>query len=57
MVFNLIRIGIFGKTEADTIEQFQNGYDFEEAFVAPFRPFKRQPAGEPGLDQPAHQSE
>lgn len=57
MVFNLIRIGVFGKTETDTIEQFRSGYDFEEAFAAPFRP--RQPASDeknvPG--QPAHQAE
>ncbi len=38
MVFNLIRIGIFGKTETDTIEDFRNGYDFAEAFEKPFLP-------------------
>jgi len=45
MVFNLIRIGVFGKTEADTIEQFRNCYDFEEAFVTPYRP-QPVPSGE-----------
>lgn len=38
IVFNLIRSGIFGKTENDSIEQFRNGYDFHEAFVLPFQP-------------------
>jgi len=38
IVFSLIRSGIFGKTESDSIEQFRGGYDFHEAFVAPFLP-------------------
>ena len=54
MVFNLIRIGIFGKTETDTIEQFREGYDFEEAFVAPFLPEKRSPVANPAASQTAH---
>ena len=40
MVFNLIGAGIFGKTEEDSIEDFRNVYDFEEAFVKPFAPEK-----------------
>jgi uncharacterized repeat protein (TIGR04138 family) len=40
MVFNLIGAGIFGKTEDDSIEDFKNVYDFEEAFVKPFAPAK-----------------
>ncbi len=38
IVFNLVRSGVFGKTDEDTIESFREGYDFEEAFVQPFRP-------------------
>ena len=38
MVFNLISAGIFGKTEEDSIEDFKNVYDFEDAFVKPFEP-------------------
>jgi len=38
MVFNLIGAGIFGKTERDTIDDFKEGFDFEEAFVKPFLP-------------------
>jgi uncharacterized repeat protein (TIGR04138 family) len=40
MVFNLIDAGIFGKTEEDSIEDFKDVYDFEEAFVKPFAPVK-----------------
>ena len=40
MVFNLIGAGIFGKTEEDSIEDFKNVYDFQEAFVKPFEPIK-----------------
>ena len=57
MVFNLIRIGIFGKTETDTIEQFQNHYDFEEAFVVPFRPQNPSPTQEPKSEHTAHKFE
>jgi uncharacterized repeat protein (TIGR04138 family) len=38
MVFNLVKAGIFGKTEEDTVESFRGGYDFVDAFVLPFRP-------------------
>ncbi len=43
MVYNLIRIGIFGKTEADSLEDFKGGYNFQEAFVVPYRPGKATP--------------
>ena len=41
MVFNLINAGIFGKTDEDSIEDFKNIYDFQEAFVKPFAPEKK----------------
>jgi uncharacterized repeat protein (TIGR04138 family) len=47
MVFNLIGAGIFGKTEEDSIEDFKNVYDFEEAFVKPFAPAKPVTAKSP----------
>src|SRR5215212_7271896 len=47
MVFNLIGAGIFGKTEQDSIEDFKNVYDFEEAFVRPFAPAKPESAKPP----------
>jgi len=51
MVFNLIGAGIFGKTDEDSIEDFKNIYDFQEAFVKPFAPEdKTEPR--PGLPAP-----
>lgn len=38
MVFQLVDLGVLGRTENDRIEDFANGYDFAEAFLAPFRP-------------------
>ena len=38
MVFNLIEVGAFGRTAEDSKEDFAGGYDFAEAFLAPFRP-------------------
>lgn len=37
MVFNLVGAGVFGKTDHDSIDEFRGGYDFDEAFVRPFR--------------------
>ena len=55
MVFNLIDAGIFGKTEEDSIEDFKNVYDFDEAFVKPFAPEK--PAiPKPPVELPAPKS-
>lgn len=44
IVFNLIEYRIFSKTESDRREDFADIYDFNEAFVEPFRPAdKRRP--------------
>jgi uncharacterized repeat protein (TIGR04138 family) len=51
MVFNLIGAGIFGKTDEDSIEDFKNIYDFQEAFVKPFAPEKKIEV-RPGLPAP-----
>ena len=51
MVFNLIRVGIFGKTENDSMDDFRDGFDFHEAFVKPYLPTRRvlvRPAVRPG---------
>ncbi len=40
MVFNFINVGIFGKTDTDSIEDFKGGYTFHDAFVVPFIPEK-----------------
>lgn len=38
MVYNLVEFGIFGKTETDSLSDFERVYDFEVAFSEPFRP-------------------
>ncbi|HEY3932964.1 MAG TPA: Minf_1886 family protein [Verrucomicrobiae bacterium] len=38
IVFNMVEISLLAKTENDTRDDFQNGYDFTEAFRKPFRP-------------------
>ncbi len=38
IVFNLVNHGLLGKTDEDSIEDFMDGYDFNEAFIQPFRP-------------------
>ena len=37
----LVDKAVLGKTESDTRADFANGYDFNEAFVAPFLPPQR----------------
>lgn len=56
IVFNMIRKEILGKNDADTLDQFREGYDFHEAFVAPFLPETRADTPEPGAGRPAPES-
>ena len=59
MVFNLIGAGVFGKTEEDSIKDFKNVYDFEEAVVTPFAPAKPEnskPAAQVPAPNPATSS-
>ncbi len=37
MVFNMVGSGILGKTDEDRKEDFAGGYDFETAFIKPYR--------------------
>ena len=37
IVFNLVDIGALGRTDRDRREDFAGGYDFHEAFRAPFQ--------------------
>lgn len=47
IVFNLVEAGVLAKTAEDRIEDFEEGYTFEEAFVRPFLPeAKRRDAEE-----------
>jgi uncharacterized repeat protein (TIGR04138 family) len=41
IVFNMVEIGLLAKTEQDSRADFQDGYDFEEAFRKPFLPRTR----------------
>ena len=41
IVFIMVENGVLGKTEEDRIEDFTGGYEFEAAFLQPFRPAKR----------------
>ena len=44
MVFNLINAGVFGKTESDSVDDFDQALDFHLAFVVPFEPRSSKPA-------------
>ena len=46
IVFLLLEAGLLGKTEEDKIEDFDDLYDFDEAFRAPFRPRPRRRAAQ-----------
>ena len=45
MVFNLIAAGAFSKSDADRVEDFENLFDFTEAFVKPFLPSRSAAGG------------
>ena len=38
IVFNMVEIGLLAKTAKDSRDDFQNGYDFTDAFRKPFWP-------------------
>ncbi|HWQ92523.1 MAG TPA: Minf_1886 family protein [Clostridia bacterium] len=38
IVFNMVEIGLLAKTEKDSRADFENGYDFFDAFRKPFLP-------------------
>jgi len=41
MVFNMVESGLLAKTDKDSRDDFQDGYDFVEAFEKPFWPESR----------------
>lgn len=45
IVYNLITVGYFGKSDGDSLEDFDDGYCFEEAFTQPFLPKSRRSPG------------
>lgn len=38
IVFGMVEAGLLSKTDQDSREDFRGGYDFQEAFEAPFLP-------------------
>jgi len=38
IVFNLVDFGILGRTENDSLDDFEDGYNFQDAFELPFLP-------------------
>lgn len=42
MVWSLIELGVFGRADSDSREDFRNVFSFQEAFVAPYLPKKRK---------------
>jgi uncharacterized repeat protein (TIGR04138 family) len=40
IVWNLIDLGVFGKTDTDSRKDFQSVFSFQEAFVEPYLPGK-----------------
>jgi len=49
IVFNLVDHGngMFGKQEEDSRDDFKGAYDFDEAFLKPYRPSAKAPPAEP----------
>jgi uncharacterized repeat protein (TIGR04138 family) len=41
VVFNMVDANLLAKTDTDSREDFKGVYDFNDAFVKPFRPTKR----------------
>jgi len=52
LVFNLVEQGALSKTDNDTRADFQEAYDFQEAFKAPFLPSQPRPP-KPAESEPA----
>jgi uncharacterized repeat protein (TIGR04138 family) len=47
LVFNLVEVNVFSKTDRDTAAEFRAGFDFEAAFVEPFRPQRKRLSADP----------
>ena len=44
IVFNLVKHGVLGKTDSDSLSDFKHGFSFHDAFVKPFRPHAEEGA-------------
>jgi uncharacterized repeat protein (TIGR04138 family) len=49
IVFNLVDCRVLGKTDQDSPEDFDSGYDFKSAFELPYLPFKKPSTKRPPL--------
>jgi len=49
IVFNMVESDLLAKTEKDTREDFQNGYDFHTAFRQPFVPESKADTKKKGI--------
>lgn len=49
IVFNLVACRVLGKTDSDSPDDFNGGYDFQSAFEAPYRPLKKSTIKRPRL--------
>jgi len=47
IVFNMVENRLLSTTENDTREEFRKGYDFDEAFCAPFKPARQRETSRP----------
>lgn len=52
IVFNMVEHGLLSKTEKDCREDFQGGYDFNEAFRVPFLPPEKTASPNPPESKP-----
>ncbi len=50
IVFNLVDHGILGRTENDSLDDFDGGYSFDDAFVSPFLPKNLSDSEKPELN-------
>jgi uncharacterized repeat protein (TIGR04138 family) len=53
IVFNMVEASLLAKTEKDSREDFQQGYDFNEAFRKPFLPKNQRDAQTPSVPKPS----
>jgi uncharacterized repeat protein (TIGR04138 family) len=44
IVFNMVEVGLLAKTDKDSRDDFQNGYDFTDAFRKPYWPQSKSEA-------------
>jgi len=52
IVFNMVESDLLAKTEKDTREDFQNGYDFHNAFRKPYLPQDKAPQEKKSTGRP-----